>query len=501
MFKLQEQLIDFAKRISHNEPVCDVINKIGLGFICDKQLPFGVEKINIIANRIQQDKLNKIYLNELETMYSLCTNFEPLIFKGIAYAYSLYKVPNVRICNDLDLFVRTQDIDKFEKVLEIMQYEKINCDDNKYLFYIGDLYSNYGLIKGNYIDRYIRNHQEYTKTINGLKINVELHSYILSPMRYPLIQYDNIYNKREMIKIVDKTIYTLSFIDDFVCYVCHFCKHIICAVARPNDKKNHIDMKSIIDIKLMIEKNFFVWDNVIERAEEWGALSSLYLTLRLINYVFPKTVDENILINIKNMTINIQEKHSHESLIRGISFLKIEDIFNFNLKDFFKEETIDETAACYSVFSNKQMSNKIKLDNKLAIIPYWDRNYFKIIFEYKELIFENGILSITIGSNISYLYAQTFFISINKNSYKLACSYTDEKFDSLNNVIVNIGNEYITIDIPWKNLNISPKYKDILPFNFKIIVLDESDHIISKYSLTEQNYYNDYGTCSILLNN
>lgn len=509
MNDIQKELMSFVRRISQKKSVESTIRDLRLGFFFEEELPLGEEKIGILAHRFKQEKKNEIYLKELEKIYELCTDEKPLVFKGIAHAYSFYENPNIRFFNDLDLFARKDDCEKITAILEKLGYKKrlSNNENNKFLFYSGDLYADYALKTHDHIDNYVRNHEDFKKTVDGIEVKIELHSYMFSPIRYPFINYNEIYSRKQKMAICDdKAIYTLSKLDTLICASCHLCKHLVEAIIAPNKMRNHIDMKSIIDLKMLIQQNNISWVDVVEIADKWNVTSTLLLAMKLVNYVFPNTVSEALLDRFQNISVNINEKHSHEALIRGISLLKSEDIFFFNLNEFFKKETIDKTAPCYIVSTSQINSTKFEfkeLGEEFLLQPYWNEEYFKLHLHYKGLNI-NVILALTIGSHISYLCAQTFFVDINENNIKLSSSYTNEELEEFNKnslskiKFVKQGDDII-FKIPWTNLNIIPHINYVLPFNLKIISFDETKHIKCIKSLTKQNYYDDYGTHCICL--
>lgn len=510
MDDIKMELLEFLERISNDGSIVDTINDLRLGFICDEELPFGKEKISILAHRFNQEKINHIYLNELEKIYELCSEEKPLVFKGIAHSYSFYKEPNVRFFNDIDLFIRESNCKKITEILEDLGYKKrvINNRNNRDLFFIGDLYADYAIQEENHISNYIRNHQGFEKIVDGVKIDIELHIYMFSPLRYPFIDYNEIYERYRKLKISDdKSIYTLSIEDTLICASCHMAKHIVDAIAKPDEMRNHIDMKAIIDIKALLKLNHISWVDVLKMAHRWKVVATLLLSLKLVNYVFPYTVSDGVLNMLKSKISNTSEKHSHESLIREIAYLKSEDIFFFNLDEFFEKETIDKSAPCYIASKIQSDSTRFELeffDESFLLQPYWDEEYFMLYSKYNERI-KNMILSLTIGSHISYLHAQTFFADIMTDNMKLSNSYTNEeekRFSrlSLKEIKFAKTRESIVFKIPWKNLNIVPFENYIMPFNLKILIFDNNtNHLKYIKSLTKNNYYNDYGTHSICL--
>ena len=487
----------------------EVISELNLEYALLDELPLDVKKISTMARIEQQKRSNIVYLDELKKINELCTKIKVLVFKGLAHSLSLYDIPQYRCFDDIDLFVRREDYIAVVNILMQLGYTEYDAEirKNEYLFYEGTLFSRYAKNNNNSIENFIKNHLIFKKVVKGIEVKIELHLYLFPPLRYPEIDNESIFlNSRKINVSRDFELNTLSIDDTVICSACHLSKHIAYGVMRPDENRNSISMKSLIDIKLLIDKFDVSWEYIVSIADKWNVSGSLLLIFKLINYIFPRTICENIIEGIYQNVKTTNEKSSHESLIRGISLLDPVDIFDFNLMSFFERETISQNNNTYYALDKTVLLRKINLSDEIVVVPYWDNDYFYMSVidnETKEQI-RKIIISVTIGSHVSYLFAQTFHITIENENMRVTSSYIaknkiESATESKNYIDCTLKDNNVDIKILWKNINIIPTKKMVLPFNVRIIKFDKSDKIENIYSLINDNFYNDYGTCSVCL--
>lgn len=199
----------------------------------------------------QQWFRNKVYQDTLAEIAPLLGE-NVVILKGMALLESLYEDSGKRFMSDIDLLVSIDDLDRIREILKDNEFEELN-ENKKWL---GDNFKS-----------------EWTKTIYGVEVNIELHTrlfYHVSDLKWSTIPS----------KIVPLRLLCVE--DMFLHLIGH------CAF-----QHNFLKLYWLFDIYFFQKENQIDWVKLIEKAEKMKIKSSTLATIWTLNKFFATNIDSD----------------------------------------------------------------------------------------------------------------------------------------------------------------------------------------------------------------
>lgn len=459
-----------------------------------------------------QTQKNKLFLSELVNIMKFASpDMKIVLFKGLTLAYNYYTNPEERWFNDVDIF--THDVNKVIKLLISQGYSLEKQYKSKYYLYMGECYEP---DSDGYFNKLELNHIECYKDIDNMHIVIEIHKNILNRLRYPDVNQDEIYERCTSNFFGIDALFELEKHDLLLYQVCHFSTHL-CAYMSYVDKDRletlpSIPIRYIHDIMLIIQKEQINWKLLLERAKKWNIEGNLLLCLKLANYLYGDCVDAFIITTLVQAVKKIKTRDEHNTFINDISLLDVSRIFNCDFKSCIRENTVSKIKPSYSVYhSDTNVDVPILINHEsgvlLSAICKWDKSHFSLKIDARKMS-PQFVLCITIGAERKVLSSDNLFVKVKGTTCKV--TNIPDNFESNPESWVEKVRCKIDCDleektklillIPWEALNLVPKQGMRIPFNIRIMYLDENDNLMFRKSLAGKTYYNNYDLTSVVLN-
>ncbi len=509
--KIKKELADFVHRIAkdkHKE-IKEVIKEYRLGLLLRNELydnPFDKRIMGIL---LLQQKRNRIFVQELKKLQRFCVNKKFLVLKGLANAYDLYNNPCIRVAGDIDLLVEEADCADVEKALYQMGYViKGTPKVGSAVHYYGDLYSEYIKRYKDSFDSYVYNHLILHKEVEGISVEIEIHRYLYGGLiRCPHILYSEIFNTCREVNISSGfSVRTLSCENTLLYMACHMTKHMTSAIKNPEHFAPLIDTKTLLDMRLLLEKYSIDWNQIVEKAKDWEASGSLLLALKMVRYMFSGIVPETVFNHLSGHVMSLSDKKSHESLVYGLSLVDVEKVFDWDFRDFFRREVIDVQERCYYVCNDVSQSDVVMLncgEIEASLKMHWNEE--AIFYDIHHTVADIGFsICIQVCADISRLYTTSLFLRLDGEKIEFVKEHMEKSILEreklwLQDIRYNREKGDLRIMVPWNRVNIVPKPGNKIPFGFRILVWDANNEFLDSASTPTGNFYNCYGLCSICL--
>jgi hypothetical protein len=204
--------------------------------------------------------------------------------KGLVFRYLLYDDLAVRIASDVDLLVKKEDFEGCHQLLLEAGYRrKIRNPDR--------LLTAEALFERVYVD---------PKTTPG-EISLDLHWAFSQDIRYPVFSQDIWRRSLTVAQFLKRTGFQPSLPLPFAAN---------CRLMTPEDAVCHqflhnamhlfdISLRNVLDIKLVLDKWQPDLEQVFRRAQEWKVATAAYLSLAIVESLFPKTVPDWMLRRLR----------------------------------------------------------------------------------------------------------------------------------------------------------------------------------------------------------
>jgi hypothetical protein len=306
---------------------------------------------------IENTARNTLFYHELSNILEAFNkvNIPVILLKGAYLAEKIYEDIGLRPMLDIDLLLRKKDLAKGNEVLINLGYSKVKQID---------------------IDIESAQRHHISRLIKGC-LPVELHWHIFPP-KYPFsVDIDQIWERAVKQKIADKKLLVLSLED----LLLHLCEHA---------SFHHVfeqDMKSLYDIKMVIEKckDVLQWDIFIERAFAWKVERCAYLTLRMVQNFFGIELADTIIVKLKPEELPPQIMPMAEELLlaRVLENYKISTC----LAQVWKAEKLGERV---SLFLKRVFPSRQEIATMYPVLPGSLRIYMYYPVRIKDLLFRYG---------------------------------------------------------------------------------------------------------------
>lgn len=417
-----------------------------------------IEYIYIKTNICFQKELNKVLKEEINKIFTKAIekDIDILSIKGLILAKQLYKYPEIRKINDIDILINFKDIEDVLYLCKQLGY-KINNETEINQEFIDSFNKNY------FFDHHLS--PLYKEVfINNTKFNIclEIHVYLLPhwmfEISYKDLELTEILIKRSTYSLdLERTVKILNIYDNIIFLSMHFYKHYIFDILlgfKTGEIKNNINLSLLHDIALIIDNNYIEWTNIIKYIKDWKCETELAFVFKFLNYFYPNRIPIKIIEELKlkirsqkngflnKFALFYNEIPINKSFWKDVSILATEIIKE-------SEKTCDSleikrknNADNYEFnFSLKETLNYTDYENEKSVKIQGNLNWNKrnLIIRFKVEKINSDLASILHDEDKFYIYVQSSDINMHQPSCR-ALYFIPENNE--NHIILN-GNIWI----------------------------------------------------------
>jgi hypothetical protein len=180
-----------------------------------------------------------------------CHDIDVLVLKGAALAHLIYEHPGLRPMSDVDLLVRPDDLDRAAQLVSELGYSTV---------------------EGHATPADHHHLPTISRTIDGLRISIELHHDALAPDNIGSIRVDTLTEPARAFQVDQATLYTLGHIDTLR----HLCRHAL-------EPRETMKLGSALDILLYAS----TYADDIDWARLQSRFPEVITMLQLLGYLLP----------------------------------------------------------------------------------------------------------------------------------------------------------------------------------------------------------------------
>jgi hypothetical protein len=243
-------------------------------------------------------------------------NIEPLVFKGLMLAGSIYKDIGLRPMGDADILLRKEDLAKADRILRLNGFHpefELNDFEN--------------LSPGQY-----RNSLVYRSTESGhVAVHVHWHIVNFTPFHEKVLQnidMDKVWNESVPLHAGQMKMKTFSLHHQIIYLSMHALNHSFHPLIRLCD----------IHELLQSEKDTINWDRLINEAHAFQLSKSVYYVFHLLTRMFCTDIPAFVLYRLRPRRIGIIERTFLSSVLAGDPILTGEWLICFGMNDTLKDK-------------------------------------------------------------------------------------------------------------------------------------------------------------------
>jgi len=250
-----------------------------------------INKIKIIMQR----KFNNSIFKEMCKIEDFCRkkNIRHIFLKGLVLAHQLYDCPEERKFGDIDIFVHTDDLYKFETYLIDAKYLNeendplVNRDVFKYYIPIHlSAFHKENIVLEIHIIPY------YTNTFSNAFLGRE--------------KLDKFFEMKQEVKINNVYFPTLNPTANALFLLDHFIKHITYNIRDYTQGRGchiEIEISKLDEAVFFIEKHKVKLNSLLELAKDYNSIPVLLLACKYMKEVFSTFYDDNAYIHLDSQKI------------------------------------------------------------------------------------------------------------------------------------------------------------------------------------------------------
>lgn len=452
-----------------------------------------VAQVNYLA-KVLRYKLEIINF-ELEQLLEIFkdNNIKVVLMKG-ASLNRIYQQGNLRYFNDIDLLIHVEDVEKVHFLLTSQQYvfiQKPDIEENVLKNAAKQVYSCIG---------------NYEKKNNGMSIKIDLHKADDQNAWNLLDFYDCTCND-------EKGYYHFNVIDTFI-FACFHAWHHYPRVVSIKLKTYLASLKDYMDIResYLFIKNQGLLDELYLRINTLGCNAIINNMLYLAERLYTPFCIRNNIITCEQIIENDCNKSGLSSRFERRLFLP--DIEHIFLNRYYQEKlrTPSDTEFIACNYFNKEILENYNnekfwcLNQKYHSVKniYYDEPYgtainryegykfsFSLAWDYTSLIINMRVIGkYSFGGQESYFnptqdcikfifrddWTEVFVLQLKNSGNHILFMDKGDVFklckihDNITYCYEEDGGYNVITNIPWKYTSILPKYGEILPFYFNIVI-------------------------------
>lgn len=492
MLTTREKLLEFIRKRAFEEK-CDegeVIREHGLQNVLFMEMADG--NVDYKTRRAVKKIKDAVIIREL---MQIVRDFpDVILLKGLWYSEKYYGQQELRLFGDIDLYVREIQFADFDRAMKRNGYACL-CENSpvpsKFYFY-------YDVYDGTELSYGLLNHYVYEK--EGFMLpQVEVHTYLLPFYQYPLLGYQEIYERRkEAILCQRLKVNVLECNDDFIYAACHLCKHLVHSIVAMEETEGEKwrvhEEKNIYDMACMIDAGEIDWQVVVERAKRWDVLQDVLVACNMVRYFFPDSISQKELNKMAGLVGEDWQRGLYKSLVRDLALSDASNVFKGSLLDFVNAHQVNPVCRAVEIpHRNGILPAKEILRSRWGnLYSEWDSGYWYLIYELGTG--ENVIPYVSIQCSLYDIHAVTFLLDKEKGIVSRNVKYERRKpADWLKNICVEENLEgQCVIKISFEGLRLKPQESRTIVCQLGLIVLDEEERVADRVSLFGRGYYHFY---------